>query len=202
MILELSFDLGKRVGLKCQYPNPCWLADGPEIMIHRAPEPRLTSVGLSFRGLVMHLRCTYRAPGGGIGQVGAAGHWLGCDFYVTLTFMPRPTGAEQYLETRAAGSPEYRAALEAARSRIAAVDGVVRALDERRQVLGLSKAELARQAGMRPEVVRRLLGACRANPTLATVISLARVMSLDVTISGPGPADIPSGASGTRRRTA
>ncbi|HUB41202.1 MAG TPA: helix-turn-helix transcriptional regulator [Streptosporangiaceae bacterium] len=116
--------------------------------------------------------------------------------------MASRTGAERYFETRAAGSPEYRAALEAARSRIAAVDGVVRALDERRRVLGLSKAELARQAGMRPEVVRRLLGAGRANPTLATVISLARVMSLDVTISGPGPADTPSGASGTRRRIA
>ena len=116
--------------------------------------------------------------------------------------MARRTGAERYFETRAASSPEYRAAVEDARSRIAAVDGVVRALDERRQVLGLSKAELARQAGMRPEVVRRLLGAGRANPTLATVISLARVMSLDVTISGPCPADRQSDASGTRRRIA
>ena len=129
-------------------------------------------------------------------------HWPERDFYVTLILMARRTGAERYFETRAASSPEYRAALEDARSRIAAVDGVVRALDERRQVLGLSKAELARQAGMRPEVVRRLLGAGRANPTLATVISLARVMSLDVTISGPCPADRQSDASGTRRRIA
>jgi DNA-binding phage protein len=150
----------------------------------------------------MHLRRTYCAPGGGFGQVEASGCWLGRDFYVTLASMASHTGAERYFETRASGSPEYRVALEAARSRIAAVDSVVRALDERRRVLGLSKAELARQAGMRPEVVRRLLGAGGANPTLATVISLARVMSLDVTISGPGPADTPSGASGTRRRTA
>jgi len=117
--------------------------------------------------------------------------------------MARPTGAERYFEARAAGSPEYREALEAARSRITAVDSVVRALDERRKVLGLSKAELARQAGMRPEVVRRLLGAGPANPTLTTVISLASAMSLDVMISGPGPADHrQSDASGTRRRTA
>jgi hypothetical protein len=34
----------------------------------------------------------------------------------------------------------------------------VRALDEQRRALGLSKEELARRAGMRPEVVRRLLG--------------------------------------------
>jgi ribosome-binding protein aMBF1 (putative translation factor) len=113
----------------------------------------------------------------------------------------RPTGGERYFETRAAKSPEYRQALDAARARIAAVDGVVKALDERRKDLGLSKAELARQAGMRPEVVRRILGAGPANPTLSTVISLARAMSMDVTISVPAD-HTQSGASGTQRRTA
>jgi DNA-binding phage protein len=117
--------------------------------------------------------------------------------------MAGPTGAKEYFDARAAGSPEYREGLEAARLRIAAVDNVVRALDERRKVLGLSKADLARQAGMRPEVVRRLLGAGRANPTLTTVISLASAMSLEITIGGPDPADRrSSGASGTRLRTA
>jgi DNA-binding phage protein len=115
--------------------------------------------------------------------------------------MVLPTGAERYFEARAAKSPEYRQALGAARARIAAVDGVVRALDERRRDLGLSKAELARQAGMRPEVVRRILGAGPANPTLATVISLASAMSMDVTITAPAD-HIQSGVSGTRRRTA
>lgn len=115
--------------------------------------------------------------------------------------MAQPTGAERYFEARAANSLEYRQALDAARARIAAVDSVVRALDERRKDLGLSKAELARQAGMRPEVVRRILGAGPANPTLATVISLASAMSMDVTISVPVDRR-QSGASGTRRRTA
>lgn len=115
--------------------------------------------------------------------------------------MVRPTGAERYFEGRAARSPEYRQALESARARIAAADSVVRALDERRRDLGLSKAQLARQAGMRPEVVRRILGAGPANPTLSTVISLASAMSMDVTISAPADRT-QSGASGTRRRTA
>ncbi|HEX2319146.1 MAG TPA: helix-turn-helix transcriptional regulator [Streptosporangiaceae bacterium] len=115
--------------------------------------------------------------------------------------MARPTGAERYFEERASRSPDYRQALEAARARIAAVDSVVRALDERRRDLGLSKAELARQAGMRPEVVRRILSSRPANPTLATVISLASAMSMDVRISAPADRT-PSGASGTRRRTA
>lgn len=115
--------------------------------------------------------------------------------------MTRPTDAGRYFEERASRSPEYRQALEAARARIAAVDSVVRALDERRRDLGLSKAELARQAGMRPEVVRRILGAGPANPTLTTVISLASTMSMDVTISAPADRT-QSGACGTRRRTA
>ncbi len=115
--------------------------------------------------------------------------------------MTRPTAAERYFEERAASSPEYRQALEAARARIAAIDSVVRALDERRRDLGLTKAELARQAGMRPEAVRRILGAGPANPTLATVISLASAMAMDVTISAPVDRK-QSGACGTRRRTA
>jgi predicted transcriptional regulator len=115
--------------------------------------------------------------------------------------MARPTAAERYFEARAAKSPEYRHALEAARARIAAVDGVVQALNERRKDLGLSKAELARQAGMRPEVVCRILGAGPANPTLSTVISLASAMSMDVTITVPADR-AQSGASETRRPTA
>src|SRR5580698_5593466 len=111
------------------------------------------------------------------------------------------TGAERYFEKRAARSPEYRRALDTARARIAAVDGLVRALDERRRDLGLSKAELARQAGMRPEVVRRILGAGQANPTLSTVVSLASAMSLDITIRGRADHK-PSGAPETPRRTA
>jgi DNA-binding phage protein len=115
--------------------------------------------------------------------------------------MARPTGAEHYFEARAAKSPEYRQTLDAAREHIAAVDRVVRALDERRRDLGLTKAELARQAGMRPEVVRRMLGSGSANPTLSTVISLASAMSMDITISAPADRK-QSGAFETRRRTA
>ncbi len=125
------------------------------------------------------------------------------DFYVTLEDMPARTGAQRYFDTRAAGSEEYREALEDARSRIDAVDRVVRALDERRKALGLSKAELARRAGMRPEVVRRLLGAGPTNPTLTTIVSLASVLSLDITVSDSGAVNAaPSDASGTPRRTA
>jgi DNA-binding phage protein len=106
------------------------------------------------------------------------------DFYVTLTCMVvRETGAQRYFASREEASAEYREALEEARTRIAAVDRVVETLDAQRRALGLSKAELARRAGMRPEVVRRLLGASPRNPTLSTVVSLANVLALDVTVT-------------------
>jgi DNA-binding phage protein len=111
------------------------------------------------------------------------------------------TGGQRYFNERSASSTEYQEALEVARARIATVDGVVRALDEQRQILGLSKAELARRAGMRPEVVRRLLSSGSANPTLATVISIASAMSLDITV-GQAVTGEQSDVSETRRRTA
>lgn len=113
------------------------------------------------------------------------------------------TGAQRYFNRRASESAEYREALEEARARIATVDGVMRALDDRREALGISKAELARRAGMRPEVVRRLLCGGQANPTLATVVSLASALSLEINVTATGSVtDKRSGASGTRRRTA
>lgn len=113
------------------------------------------------------------------------------------------TGADRYFAERTAKSAEYREALEEARSRIATMDGVMHALDERRKALGLSKAELARRAGMRPEVVRRLLGAGSANPTLATVVALATVLSLEIEVHDLATvSDRPSASDGTRRSTA
>jgi len=113
------------------------------------------------------------------------------------------TGAERYFAEREAASSEYRDALTQAHSRIATVDGVMRALDDRRVTLGLSKAELARQAGMRPEVVRRLLGAGPANPTLSTVVALAEALMLEVEITtSAGVTGERSVAAGTHRRTA
>lgn len=113
------------------------------------------------------------------------------------------TGAQKYFDERARKSDEYRQALEEARAKIGATDALVRALEERRVELGLSKAELARRADMRPEVVRRLLGSGSSNPTLATFVSLANALSMDLTAVGRPILTVgPSDASRTRRRTA
>lgn len=114
------------------------------------------------------------------------------------------TGAERYLAARLE-DPEYRQAYEEARERIDQIDSVIRALDARREELDLTKAELARRAGVKPEAIRRLFSAEKPNPTLTTLVALAGALDLEFlpTPRRRGAATrAPSGASGTRRRSA
>jgi len=89
------------------------------------------------------------------------------------------TGAERYI-ARQKQEPEFRAAHAEAERRIRQVDGLVRALDDARVQQGMTKAELARRAGMAPEAVRRLFTAEGANPTAATLVALADVLDIEV----------------------
>jgi DNA-binding phage protein len=118
------------------------------------------------------------------------------------------TGAERYLEDRLEEA-EYAAAYSEARERVSQIDAVMRALERRREEMAVSKAELARRAGIKPEAVRRLFSAERRNPTLATIVALADALELDV-VPQPRlrPATPPSsatrarsGARRTRRQT-
>jgi DNA-binding phage protein len=114
------------------------------------------------------------------------------------------TGAERYLANRLK-DPEYRQAYEDARERIDQIDSVIRALDSRREELHLTKAELARRAGVKPEAIRRLFSAEKPNPTLTTLVALAGALDLELrpTPRHRAPATrARSAASGTRRRSA
>ena len=86
---------------------------------------------------------------------------------------------ERYLAGRRE-DPEYLHAYAAARRRIDQIDSIIRMLDQRRCNLDLSKAELARRANLRPEVIRRLFSAERPNPTLATLVALAEALELEL----------------------
>ena len=112
------------------------------------------------------------------------------------------TGAERYFARRLQ-DPEYRRAYEEARERIDQIDSVIRYFDARREELHLTKAELARRAGVKPEAIRRLFSAERPNPTLTTLVALAGVLDLEIL---PTPRRTPtrarSAASGTPRRSA
>ena len=89
------------------------------------------------------------------------------------------TGADRY-SARRTSEPGYAEAYDEARRRIAAIDRLVRTLDERREELGLSKAELARRAELAPEAVRRLFSVDSPNPTIGTLTALADALGLEL----------------------
>jgi transcriptional regulator with XRE-family HTH domain len=77
-------------------------------------------------------------------------------------------------------TPEFAKAYRDATSEIEAVDRVMRRLEKARLKVRLTKAELARRADVPQESVRRLFTARRSNPTLQTIVRLARVLGLRV----------------------
>jgi len=56
----------------------------------------------------------------------------------------------------------------------------MREIDEARERVSLTKADLARRANTPPESVRRLLTAKKSNPTLETVVRLENAVGLRV----------------------
>jgi DNA-binding phage protein len=115
------------------------------------------------------------------------------------------TGAERYLAEQLK-DPEFGEAYERARDEIDLVDRFIRALDDRRVQLNLSKAEVARRAGMKPEAIRRLFSSEGANPTLRSLVVLAEALDVEIqAMPRMKSADVNrrrSTASGTRFRTA
>src|SRR5688572_14938055 len=85
------------------------------------------------------------------------------------------TGFDKYFDQRMK-DPEFASAYVKERELIDCTDAFVRAVEQARELEGLSKAELARQIDARPEVVRRLLTATDSNPTLASVLKLSNAL--------------------------
>ena len=63
----------------------------------------------------------------------------------------------------------------------------MRALDEARIDLGMTKAQLAHAISAKPEIVRRLLTAKSPNPTLATVVKVAAALGYSVQLVAAKP---------------
>jgi DNA-binding phage protein len=91
------------------------------------------------------------------------------------------TGFDRYFAERMKDD-EFAAAYTEARNDIDSVDRLMRALDRAREEGGLSKADLARKMETPPEVVRRLLTTDEPNPTLGTVIKMARSMGYSLAL--------------------
>lgn len=88
--------------------------------------------------------------------------------------MPRTTktGFDKFFDEQMA-KPSFAKDYKQARAEIDAIDQIVRALDNAREQLGLTKADLARAISAKPEIVRRLFTAEAPNPTLSTVVKVA-----------------------------
>lgn len=97
----------------------------------------------------------------------------------------------------------YRREYERARAEIEQVDTVMRQLDQLREQMGLSKAQLARLIGKDPAALRRLFTA-EVNPELKTVAALASALDAEVRIvprkrRRPTPKKEPAGVAWERR---
>lgn len=93
----------------------------------------------------------------------------------------RKTGFDTFFDEQMA-SPSVAKEYGEARAEIDAIDRIVRALDRARSKSSLSKADLARAISAKPEIVRRLFTTSAPNPTLSTVIKLARALGYDLAL--------------------
>jgi len=93
----------------------------------------------------------------------------------------RKTAFDRYLDERLKDD-EFAREYADARAEINAIDQIMRLLDKARKELNLSKADLARRIGAKPEIVRRLLTTEGPNPTIATVVKLAAALNLRLEI--------------------
>jgi DNA-binding phage protein len=100
--------------------------------------------------------------------------------------MAAKTGAGRYFDGQRT-DPEYEAAYKEASATIRAIDNLVRSLDDRREERGLTKAELARLAGLPAEAVRRLFTMRSPNPTATTLVALVRALDLELVATPPAP---------------
>lgn len=79
--------------------------------------------------------------------------------------------------------PEHRHHYILESERIASIDRIVNQLDEIRDDLGITKAELARAIERTPATVRRLLTSRSVNPQFSVISEMAAVLGYRVTLS-------------------
>jgi Helix-turn-helix domain len=98
--------------------------------------------------------------------------------------MPRKSGASEFWDDFDAGmsDPEFREESLRQHARTLTLDRLVNALEDRRESLQVSKADLARHLQGSPPAVRRLLTATNPNPTLATLVDVAAALGLRLTL--------------------
>lgn len=116
--------------------------------------------------------------------------WYGCVPHMQHSVVGAQMSADEMLDmtlharrrAERMRDPEYRAAYERAAPEIAQSDQVIRALDELRLELGMSKAELARRINRNASSIRRLFTAQRARPELPLVAAIADALGAEIRV--------------------
>jgi transcriptional regulator with XRE-family HTH domain len=96
--------------------------------------------------------------------------------------------------------PEFREAYERSVREIEQTDQVIRALDELRADLGMSKTELARRINRNASSIRRLFTASNARPELPLVAAIADALGAEVKVVPKKKPSRKGADSGSRRR--
>ena len=89
---------------------------------------------------------------------------------------------DRLIEERDRREPGFAAAVEAELAEIRAFDDVVNVILDRLSELGWTREELAARADLNAASLRRLLTSSSANPTFATMMSIAEALGLRIEI--------------------
>ena len=89
---------------------------------------------------------------------------------------------DRVIEKRDRHEPGFAAAVEAELAEIRAFDDVVNVVLDRLGELGWTREELAARADLNSASLRRLLTSSSANPTFATMMSIAEALGLRIEI--------------------
>ena len=95
--------------------------------------------------------------------------------------MPLDTSYHDRRLERRLKDRDFREHFERAQAEIQQIDEIMRTLDERREAVGMSKAELARKIDRNPASVRRLFTS-ESNPELGTVAAMAAALGCRISL--------------------
>jgi DNA-binding phage protein len=109
------------------------------------------------------------------------------------------TGFDRYFDQRMKDR-RFAAEYTKARSEVDAVDGLIRALDHVRELVGLTKADLARRIDAKPEIVRRLLTDAGGNPTMSTVLKVVSALDCHLELVPNAGRRVAGGTAARTRR--
>lgn len=89
---------------------------------------------------------------------------------------------DRVIEERDRREPGFAAAVEAELAEVRAFDDLVNVILDRLSELGWTREELATRAELNAASLRRLLTSPAANPTFATMMSIAQALGLRIEI--------------------